>query len=99
MVVGQWLQSACDRFVNLSGLLRWHRWIGGGFNASLLAPHLDTTAETCLKLFKVADYDRCQRSVLKKSPRDALKIRNGDISDRVRLTIEWRQLECFDVEP
>jgi hypothetical protein len=54
MVLGRWLQAACESFLNLSGLFGWH---------GRITVRVEIAAEQRLKLFIVADDDRRDWSV------------------------------------
>src|SRR5882762_6961243 len=81
--VEEWLQAACDRFVNLSGLFCWHGRIRRGFRLWFCAAHFDVPAKTGLKLVSFSNHDSRRGYVFEKSPGDALYVRQGHAPDLI----------------
>src|SRR5712692_7054873 len=99
MAAGQWLQTACDRFANLSGLLRLCRWIRGRFGLWCFSTQFNRGTKRRLKLIVAAEYDTGHGRIFEEPDRDALNVRGENISESGNLLARWRQFVSLNVKP
>src|SRR5437867_964265 len=99
MPLWQWLQVACDSFLNRSGLFDRYVRIDSGVFVGRGGLNLNMSGKSCLKLVEVTDRDRRSWRVFKNSYRDLLEVVSTEISNEDCYRIEGWRLKCLRIQP